>query len=91
MCRVAERLPWPGSDCLVCSHCEASAVSEQQLTVVCKARGENVRGHRFLPFIYFSLSLGLESDFLFFFWFLLLYSLGIILLFFPPVYVAAEM
>lgn len=37
----------------------SSAVSEQQLTVVCKARGEIVRGHRSLPFIYFSLSLGL--------------------------------
>lgn len=44
----------------------SSAVSERQLTVVCKARGENVRGHRSLPFIYFSLSLGLESDFFFF-------------------------
>ncbi len=34
----------------------SSTVSEQ-LTVVCKARGENVRGHHSLPFIYFSLSL----------------------------------
>ncbi len=33
--------------------------------VVCKARGENVRGHHSLPFIYFSLSLRLESDFFF--------------------------
>lgn len=60
----------------------SSAVSEQQLMVVCKAWGENVRGHRSLPFIYFSRSLGLESDFFFFFfWFLLLYSLGIMLFF----------
>lgn len=65
----------------------SSAVSEQQLTVVCKARGENVRGHRSLPFIYFSLSLGLESEF---FCSSILWELFFFLFFFP-VYVAAEM
>lgn len=40
MCRVAERLPWPGSDCLVCSHCEAALFLSSSWRLFAKRGGK---------------------------------------------------